>query len=257
MSDKTTLRGIPFSKINDSIVTFLKEKIKEKRAVIGLSGGIDSSLTAFFLSKAIDRSKILGLILPDSTSTPPEDIRDSINLANMLGIEWKLIYIDEIVSSYTKKFNSYDKRSLGNLKARIRMSILYFFANDLDALVVGTGDKSEIYLGYFTKYGDGGVDILPIGDLYKTEVRETAAYFGLPKDIVLKKSSPRLWPGQTAEDELGLTYEEADKILYEYLDLRVDKNELLMKYGDLAKRVLELIENSEHKRSLPPIPKIL
>ncbi len=251
--EKTSVRGLPYETVKEKIVEFIKNEAKDKKAVIGLSGGIDSSLTAYFLVASLGKEKVLGLIMPDSSSTPYEDVRDALSLASLLNINYRIVYIDNILRSYTANFDFLDKKALGNLKARVRMSILYYFANINDGLVIGTGDKSEIYLGYFTKYGDGGVDILPIGDVYKTEVRELAVYFKIPESITNKKSSPRLWPGQTAEDELGVTYEVVDKILHELIDIKVPEEELLKKYGEAASKVINLVKLSEHKRRMPSI----
>ncbi|MGC8600169.1 MAG: NAD+ synthase [Nitrososphaeria archaeon] len=253
MSDTTSLRGISYERIKEKVTEFIREEVRNKKAVIGLSGGIDSSLTAYLATISLGKEKVLGLIMPDSWSTPYEDIRDALTLASWLEISYRMMYIDRIISSYLPGFDFTDKKALGNLKARIRMSILYYFANANDAIVIGTGDKSEIYLGYFTKYGDGGVDILPIGDVYKTEVRELSVHYGLPESITKKESSPRLWPGQTAEGELGITYEVADRILYELIDVKVSEQELIKKWGKSGERVLELVKTSEHKRKTPPI----
>jgi NAD+ synthase len=139
------------------------------------------------------------------------------------------------------------------------MIILYYFANTKRLMVCGTGDKSEIYLGYFTKYGDGGVDILPIGDLYKTQVRELGRRLRLPKKIYLKPSSPRLWPGQTAENEIGLTYEIIDTILFYYLDLRKDVSTITQETEipeEYIRKIIKRIHMNEHKRMTPLIPKI-
>ncbi len=252
-SDKTELRGLSYEITKEKITEFIKNNVGKKKAIIGLSGGIDSSLAAFFTVTALGKENVIGLLMPDSSSTPYEDVRDALTLASWLGIKYNIIYIDSIVRSYVANLNLLDKKALGNLKARIRMSILYYFSNINDGMVIGTGDKSEIYLGYFTKYGDGGVDILPIGDLYKTEVREFAIHFNIPESIVNKKSSPRLWPGQTAEDELGISYDIADKILYELIDLKTSEEELLKKYGDSASKVITLVKSSEHKRKMPLI----
>ncbi|MGC8568711.1 MAG: NAD+ synthase [Nitrososphaeria archaeon] len=252
----TTLRGLSFDVIYEKITEFLSEMIGERYAVIGLSGGVDSSLTAYFLANSISKNRIFAFLLPDSTSTPEDDINDARELANELDISYRIVYIDQIAKTYLSVLEPGDNRAVGNLKARIRMSILYYYANKLGGLVVGTGDKSELYLGYFTKYGDGGVDILPIGDLYKTEVREAAEHFQLPESIVKKKSSPRLWPGQTAEDELGISYEVADRILYELIDLKRPRDEVINKWKDKAQRVLSLMDSSQHKRSLPAIARL-
>lgn len=250
--EKTSLRGIKFDLMLDTVTRFIREYGNERKFVIGLSGGLDSSVTAWLASMAAGKDSVLGLIMPDSDSTPSNDINDARKIADILGINVNLINIDQILDAYKTKLNT-DTRSLGNLKARIRMSILYFYANNKNLLVLGTGDKSEIYLGYYTKYGDGGVDLLPIGDIYKTELREFAYYLGLPENIIKKRSSPRLWQGQLAEDELGVSYEFADRILYRLLEKNDNEKSIINEEGETAKKVLELYRKSEHKRKMPPI----
>jgi len=250
--DKTSLRGIPFEFIISKVKQFIKSYNAANGFVIGLSGGLDSTVTAWLATLATGKESVTGLIMPDSSSTTSDDLKDAQALVEILGINSKTIYIDNIIEAYKAKLNL-DTRSLGNLKARIRMSILYAFANSENKLVLGTGDKSEIYLGYFTKYGDGGVDILPIGDIYKTELRELASYIGVPKNIIIKKSSPRLWPGQLAENELGFTYEFADKVLYKLIDKGENEEAIIKEEGEMAKQVIELYIKSEHKRRMPPI----
>ncbi|MDG6927674.1 MAG: NAD+ synthase [Nitrososphaerota archaeon] len=248
--EKTSLRGIRFDFMADSVKQFIKGY--KGKFVVGLSGGLDSSVTALLASRAVGSENILGVIMPDRESTLPEDIKDAQKMVDLLGIESETLHIDEVLQAYRTKLNP-DARTLGNLKARIRMSLLYIFANSEGRIVLGTGDKSEIYLGYFTKYGDGGVDILPIGDIYKTELRELASYLGVPENIIEKKSSPRLWQGQLAESELGVTYEYADRVLYRLIDLGEDGNAIIREEGERARRVIELCAMSEHKRKMPPI----
>ena len=253
------------SYVKERIVDFIIEKINESKLkgfVIGLSGGIDSSTTLKLLYEAISYRKIYVLILPDTTSTPKEDIISAKELAESLNIKYNLIYIDQLIQSYSKVVPIYDKSDKvanGNLKARIRMTILYYYANKLNYMVAGTGDKSEIILGYFTKYGDGGSDVLPIGDLYKTQVRMLARYLKLPFEIVNKPSSPNLWPGQTAEGELGLSYESIDLFLYAVFDLRMSIDDAI-KVTSLtqedARRIMSMISKNEHKRMLAPIPRV-
>jgi NAD+ synthase len=250
--EKTSLRGIKFDLMLDTVKRFIREYGNERKFVIGLSGGLDSSVTAWLASMAVGKESVLGLIMPDGDSTPSNDINDARKISDILGINVNLINIDQIIGAYKAKLNP-DTRSLGNLKARIRMSILYFYANSKNLLVLGTGDKSEIYLGYYTKYGDGGVDLLPIGDIYKTELREFAYYLGLPESIIKKRSSPRLWQGQLAEDELGVSYEFADRILFRLLEKNDNEKIIINEEGEMAKKVLELYRNSEHKRKMPPI----
>ncbi|MEW5760546.1 MAG: NAD(+) synthase, partial [Candidatus Thermoplasmatota archaeon] len=149
-------------------------------------------------------------------------------------------------------------KSIGNLKARIRMLLLYAYANSKNLIVVGTGNKTELLCGYFTKFGDGGADILPIGDLYKTQVREMARFLEIPEKIINKVPSAGLWKGQTDEDELGIKYEKLDKILYG-IELGLDKNEISNKVELPIKeveRIMNMVELTKHKRKFPLIPKI-
>ena len=177
-----------------------------------MSGGIDSSLTAVLAVKALGNQQVFGLILPDSSLTPKTDTKDAIDLVKSLKIKYKVIELNKIKKQIVTSLPK-NKMARANLLVRLRMSLLYYYATAMNLLVLGTGDKSEIMLGYFTKYGDGGADLFPIADLYKTEVRSLAQYLGIPAKIIDKKSSARLWKGQTAEGEIGMKYEEIDKIL--------------------------------------------
>lgn len=226
--------------------------------VIGLSGGVDSSVTAALSVKALGNGKVLGLIMPDSDITPREDVNDALHLTSILKIKHQIIDIKNIVKTYKENLKlEGDRIADGNLRARIRMSILYYYANSMKMLVAGSGDRSEIMIGYFTKYGDGGVDILPIGCLYKTTVRRLAAYLKLPESIVNKPSSPRLWRKHLAEEELGLSYSEIDVILYGLHDLGLSIEELSKKAEvsiEDIERIRRMTSSSEHKRKIPPTP---
>jgi NAD+ synthetase len=228
-----------------------------KGGVVGISGGIDSSVTSFILARAIGINRSFFLLMP-SDSTPKRDIEHAIEILNILGVKenWKLINIDEIVDKFKKVLDENDKRITGNIKARVRMILLYSFAQRFNYLVIGTGDKSELLLGYFTKYGDGGVDVLPIGDLYKTQVRSLGKYLGVPEEIVKKPPSPALWEGQTAEGEIGVDYETIDSILYlRFEEFRETKeiSEMLGVSEDVVNRIDKMVRSSQHKRSLPEI----
>ena len=250
-----------------SIIRFIRQKIREsgaKYAVLGLSGGVDSSVTLKLTVDAIGPDRVYVLLMPHTKFTPKEDLEDSYSLLEMLKVKnYYEIPIDgvseKIFEMFEKKGLSLNDVARGNILARSRMILLYSLANSVDGLVIGTGDKSEILIGYFTKYGDGGVDILPIGDLYKTRVREMAKFLGLPEKIAEKPSSPRLWTDHLAEKELGVTYEIIDSILYAYIDLRMSIRDIYSIDGlerEHVNLVLRRVFSTEHKRMTPPIPKL-
>jgi NAD+ synthase len=231
------------------------EEAEREKAVIGLSGGIDSSLTATLVTKSIGNRNVIGLIMPSGV-TKEEDVEDASKLAEELDIRCLKLYIQRAIDSAINilpKDYELNRIVQGNTAARIRMITLYNVAQMENALVVGTGNKSELLTGYFTKYGDGGVDLLPIGDLYKTEVWELAEYLKLPERIINKKPSAGLWKGQTDEEELGITYRELDEILYYWETNQLDK---LNVEKDKADYVLRLVEKSAHKRRMPNVIKI-
>jgi NAD+ synthase len=227
-----------------------------KGVVIGLSGGLDSSAVLKLCVDAIGAEKILGLIMP-SRSTPNEDIKDAIDLAQSLRVKFEVIDLTPIIEKYSRSLPA-DTRARGNLAARIRMSILYYHASIRGYLVAGTSDKSERKIGFFTKFGDGAADLLPIADLYKTQVRELARFLKIPQAIIEKKSSPRLWDNHLAEEEIGMTYETIDPIL-QLLEKKKKSQEIAKKLKvspSEVSKVKEMVEKSEHKRDLPPIAKI-
>ncbi|MFB6469851.1 MAG: NAD+ synthase [Vulcanisaeta sp. AZ3] len=247
-------------RISDFIRSYIRDS-GATGAVIGLSGGVDSSVTTCLLVKALGNEDVIGLIMPYKT-TPPEDIEDAKFIAETLGIKYYHIDINDIRSAFVRSipvFDESDRISAGNLLPRIRMTILYYFANKFNKVVAGTGDKSELLIGYYTKYGDGGVDILPIGDLYKTQVRYLGRYLGLPDRITFKPSSPRLWEGQTAEGELGVKYEDVDVILHALVDYRMNEEQAAVATGkplEFVQAVWRRVLNSEHKRRTPIITRV-
>ena len=252
------------SKAKDSIVEFIREKTKEagiKGTVIGISGGIDSALTAYLTVEALGKENVLGIHMPELSLTPAEDVLDATEVASRLGIEFKTVNISEILSAYLDTIpesSSSRSHANGNLKARIRMSVLYYYANMMSGMVMGTGNKTEILLGYFTKYGDGGVDIEPIGDLYKTEVKEMSALMGVPGEIITKAPSARLWAEQTDEDELGITYELLDRFLVLLLEGEspdLAQNTLGLT-GTQKESVLKRIHVNLHKQKVPAIAEL-
>lgn len=244
------------------IIDFIRNEIRKAGvdgAVIGISGGIDSALAATLTVKALGKDKVLGIHMPESSLTPSEDSKDAKTLADWLGIEFQTIDISGILSAFMAAIpesESADRLSMGNLKARIRMSLLYFHANRMNRMVIGTGNKTEILLGYFTKYGDGGVDLEPIGGLYKTDVWELSRRLGVPESIITKKPSAGLWAGQTDEAELGISYLKVDEVLKrleQYEDPETILNTLEISVEQLNS-VINRIEKSEHKRSAPQVP---
>ncbi len=213
--------------------------------VLGLSGGLDSAVVAV-LSKRAVQENMLGLIMPCETA--PEHLELAWFAASELGIPSKEISLDEIHQKLVGLLPAGSHLARANLKARLRMTTLYYFANSLNYLVVGTGNKSEISVGYFTKYGDGGVDILPLGDLLKTEVRELARQLDIPERILEQPPSAGLWQGQTDEAEIGLSYADLDNALSAIADGSTDAVP-----EAVLSRVETMMRVSRHKRALPPV----
>src|SRR5213083_2947566 len=244
----------------DRIVRFLRthsERIGARHLVVGMSGGLDSSVTAALCSKALGGQRTFGFCLPEAETRSRKSVQDAQEVAGQFGIRFKTLDITSLVqAAATVLHPSKMKSSLiahGNVKSRLRAMILYYYANTSKGLVVGTGDKSEIMLGYFTKYGDGACDIEPLGDLYKTTVRDMARHLRLPPRIYSKQSSPELWPGQTAEKELGLAYEKLDLILWG-LERWMPVPEISRELGIPVKTVESVRKSwllAEHKRRPP------
>jgi len=233
----------------EKLISWLREQVTGAGArglVVGMSGGVDSSVAAV-LAKLAFSDNALGLLLPCYSSQT--DTEHAYMVANKFQISTKLIILDSVFDALLRLLPNGDfdpttkKMAVANLKPRLRMVTLYYFANWLHYLVVGGSNKCELGVGYFSKYGDAGVDLLPLGNLVKSQVREMAHYLGIPREIIDKPPSAGLWEGQTDEQEMGLTYEQLDR----YFATGEAS-------GEIRKRIEERIALNAHKRVTPPVP---
>jgi NAD+ synthase len=225
--------------------------------VIGLSGGVDSTVSAYLSAEALGKENVLCVLMPYKTSNP-DSISDAQDVAGRLGVRSELVEITPMVDAYFEKHPNIDKIRIGNVMARIRMMVLYDLSARENGLVIGTGNKTEMLLGYTTHYGDNACAINPIGDLYKTQVWQLAESLGVPPKIVGKKPTADLWVGQTDEGELGFSYRQVDELLYQMIDRRRTDEEL-REYGfeeNFIKKVRNLVRRSQYKRRPPTIAKI-
>ena len=255
--NRTILQNITnqdYSKIANRIQNKLKEKIEEtnsKGVIFGLSGGIDSAVIAYLCNNAI-KEKTLAIIMPDSKISPESETSDAIKIVDELGLNYKLLDINSIHKEFNMVLEPED-RALGNLRARIRMNVLYYYANLKNLMVLGSSDKSEYNIGYFTKFGDGAADTLPIVSLYKTQVREMGKSLGISQSVISKKSSPHLWPNHEAEYEIGAEYEQIDVILHCMLEKNLSIEDTVRESEiseEIVRNIFHLHHNSMHKRIL-------
>jgi NAD+ synthase len=253
--------SIPFDPIftKNILVRFIRDEVTKfgiGRVVIGLSGGIDSSVSATLAVEALGKDNVFAFILPYKT-TSRESLDDAYLIGKMLGIHLETIDITPIVDSYFRT-DDIDRVRRGNFIARIRMCILFDKSNVYNALVLGTSNKTELLLGYGTIYGDMASAVNPLGDLYKTQIRILAREIGIPEKIITKPPTADLWVGQTDEGELGITYEEADEILYNLVEKRLSPSLLVeMGYdGEKINKIIGLIKRNQFKRTLPVIAKL-
>jgi NAD+ synthase len=245
-------------KIEKEIVEFIIQQLSTagyKRIVVGLSGGIDSAVTAALSVKAVGKENVKAVMLPYRKSHP-----DSLNharlVADKLGIEYQIVDISPMVDAYFDLYEpEADQMRRGNRMARERMCVLYDLSAKYKALVAGTGNRSELMIGYCTQYGDSACAFEPIGHLYKTEVKALAAVLDIPEEIIKKNPTADLWEAQTDEAEMGISYAKLDKILQNMLDLEKNKQELLQEGFTEAEidKVMHLIKVSEFKRKMPPV----
>jgi NAD+ synthase len=248
--------------IENSIQTRVR-KAHAEGGVVGLSGGIDSTLVTTLAHRALG-DRLLALHLPEEGVNRPEDTEAAERWAAELGVPYRSIEIRPLLEPLEGIYRDLaggkvEKIAWANVKPKIRMTLLYLIANLENRLVIGTGNKTELLLGYTTKFGDSGVDLQPIGDLYKTQVRQLARYLGVPEEILEKPPSPGLWPGQETEEELGARLEEIDETLYLLVERGYSPREAAQSLGkdrEFVERIAERIRLNEHKRKAPTITRL-
>jgi NAD+ synthase len=247
-----------WSEVETKILRFIKDYVRKSKmdgVVVGLSGGVDSCTSAALSALAIGGKQVQALMLFEKETRNPEDIRHAKLVAKQYGLNAQMCDITDTLGAFYRSIPSFDladKLCKGNVKARTRMIYFYYYANKMNLIVCGSSDKSETMMGYFTKWGDVAADIWPIMDLYKTQVRRLAEHIGISKKIARKPSSPALWPGQAAENELGIKYEQLDLILYgleHFLKVEEIAERLRLK-RELVEKVKRRWLSSEHKRRM-------
>ena len=256
--------------VTDRAVDFIRRHVADAGSdgvIFGLSGGIDSSVTAHLCRRAMG-DRCLAVIMPNREFTPDSETDDGLAVAAQLSIRHKVVPIDAIsnlvsagdmAGDFSEGRQEQMRRAVGNLNARIRAVVLYYEAQKSNYLVVGTDDRSEYLIGYFTKYGDGACDILPIASLYKTQVSALGRFLGVPQRIVDKPPSPHLWKGHDASGEIGMGYDTVERILdamEKSRDVDMIAEDLDIS-PELVRRIVTLNRLSEHKRNLPPIAQLL
>jgi NAD+ synthase len=242
------------------LVLFVRAEIQRtglQRAVVGVSGGIDSALSCFLAVEALGAENVLAVRMPYKSSSP-ESLEHAALVIEATGAQSLTVDITPMVEPLFEQFPKLSARRKGNVMARERMIVLYDQSAEFGGLVVGTGNKTEIMLGYTTLYGDSACAINPLGDLYKTQIRQLARAMGIPEAIVAKPPTADLWVGQTDEGELGFTYAEADQLLYLLVDERYSPEECVQAgfKKALVERVVETVRKNQFKRVLPPIAKL-
>ena len=242
------------------LVSFVRDEIRRtglKRAVIGLSGGIDSALSCLLAAEALGPENVLAVRMPYASSSP-SSLADAELVAQQAGVQCETFEITPMVAPLLATLPPEANKRAGNVMARARMIVLYDRSAATNALVVGTGNKTEILLGYSTLYGDSASALNPLGDLYKTQVRQLAAAMDMPKPILDKAPSADLWQGQTDEGELGFTYARVDQLLYLLIDQRYTPAEAVAAGFEPAfvERVTTRVRQNQFKRMLPVIAKL-
>ena len=242
------------------LVQFIREEVHKvgfSKGIVGVSGGVDSSLVACLAAEALGSQNIMAVNLPYRLSNP-ESLTHSKAVAEQLHVNFQVVELTPMIDAYFERFPDADEIRRGNKLSRERMSILYDISAAYSGLVIGTSNKTELLLGYGTLYGDMASAINPIGDLYKTQIRQLAETVGVPKMIIEKAPSADLWVGQTDEAELGYSYTQIDQLLYHMIDLRLTEEELIHMGFDLSfiQAIRAKVQRSHFKRRLPVIAKV-
>ncbi|QSX01063.1 NAD+ synthase [Haloterrigena alkaliphila] len=248
----------------EHITAFIRDQVDAAGtggAVLGLSGGIDSTLVASLATEALGPENVYGLVLPARVSSEG-NMSDAERVAQDLEMSYDVIEVEPIVDALLSAYPEAegDHVAVGNARARVRGVLNYLVANHESRMVLGTGNRSEAAVGYFTKYGDGAVDCHPIGNLYKAQVRQLARHVGVPEDLAAKTATAGLWADQTDEDEMGVSYETLDSILATHVDgpLSVAATARLLEIDEeTVEKVRGMYEGSAHKRQVPPAPEPL
>lgn len=252
--------SIDTDEVRAKIVGFIRDYMADaglSRAVIGLSGGVDSATSCFLAVEALGAENVLALRLPYRTSSQ-DSLTDAQLVIDHLGLPSKTVDISPMVDAVVERFPEMDQVRRGNVMARVRMIILYDQSAAWDGLVMGTGNRTESLLGYTTLHGDSACGINPVGDLFKTQLRQLANALGVPQRIIDKPPSAGLWPGQTDEDELGFTYEAVDQVLYLlHQDNATPEEVIAVGFArDFVEEVLQKVRGNQFKRRLPPVAPI-
>ncbi|MGA9531910.1 MAG: NAD+ synthase [Anaerolineales bacterium] len=242
------------------LIDFIRDELGRHgftRAVVGLSGGIDSSLACFLAAHALGPDNVMAVRMPYRSSSP-DSLEHADEVIDQLGVQSLTFEITDMVEPMFAELDSMDELRRGNTMARARMIVLYDQSAAFDGLVIGTGNKTELLLGYTTLYGDSACAINPNGDLYKTQIRQLAQAIGVPSAIIAKPPSADLWIGQTDEAELGFTYADVDRLLYLLVDERYRPKECVQAGIDrgFVEDVMERIRRTQYKRVMPPIAKL-
>jgi len=257
----TELLRLNASETIEKITDFISYEVEKSGldgAVVSLSGGIDSAVVFSLTVKALGPERVTALTIPERDITPQRDVTDVMRLAEAYDVTCDTVEITPILEQIRESIPEYDeddRLSTGNLKPRLRMMISYHYANALNRMVIGSSNKTEYLTGYFTKYGDGGCDLLPLADLYKNQIRQISKALEIPEEIIEKTPSAGLWPGQTDEGEIGASYDTIDLILYG-TENGLGEEEISSQLGveiGVVKRILGMVKRSGHKRRLPLI----